>query len=216
MTVSINEKGYLNAPGILHAPRPALEHGALTTIKGIIVHQTDSDTAAATLNGYMNAGANGAHFLIDRGGTIYQVASLKKQTWHVGKLRSRCFAQHTCSPAELVIQKKNEFRPNIVNKLEMRKTVPHRYPSNNDSIGIEIVGRCILPRHLDKASLSKGERERLRGEKGVFEPVNIVQQASLQRLIATLSMLLQVPSSEIFRHPEVSRKNPTEAGTAAW
>ena len=106
MTVSIDERGYLIAPGVRHAPRPAIEHGALTAIKGIIVHQTDSDTAAATLNGYLTAGANGAHFLIDRDGAVYQVASLKKKTWHVGKLRSRCLAQHTCSPAELMIQKK--------------------------------------------------------------------------------------------------------------
>ena len=29
---------------------------------------------------------NGAHFLIDRDGAVYQTASMHKKTWHVGKL----------------------------------------------------------------------------------------------------------------------------------
>ncbi len=45
-------------------------------------------------------------------------------------------------------------RPNIehgtlsrtaVNRIEMRKSVPPRHPSNEDSTGIEIVGKCNLP-----------------------------------------------------------------------
>jgi N-acetyl-anhydromuramyl-L-alanine amidase AmpD len=56
----------------------------MTHVQGIIVHQTGSPTARSTLNGYGVARANGAHFLIDKDGTIYQTASVLKQTAHVG------------------------------------------------------------------------------------------------------------------------------------
>src|ERR1035437_8490823 len=46
--------------------------------------------AQSALSSYNNPSANGTHFLIDKDGTIYQTASVFQQTWHVGKLRSRC------------------------------------------------------------------------------------------------------------------------------
>jgi hypothetical protein len=64
-------------------------------IQGIIVHQTGSPTARSTLNSD-GPRANGAHFLIDKDGTIYQTASLLKQTAHVGRLRARCIARSIC------------------------------------------------------------------------------------------------------------------------
>lgn len=216
MQAYIDDSGYLIAPGIQPAPRPHIEHGTLTTIRGIIVHQADSDTAQSTLSAYMKVGANGAHFLIDRDGTIYQTASLKRRTRHVGKLRSKCIAEHTCSPSELHILRNNEARPSVINRIEMRKTVPARYPSNDDAIGIEIVGRCTLPAEYDQPGLTREARERIRGEKGIFEPVSVAQNAALHRLVADLTALLKVPEDQIYRHPEVSRKNPTEAETARW
>lgn len=216
MAAYIDQQGYLVAPGVQARPRPHIEHGELTIIKGIIVHQTDSDSADATLNSYLRAGANGAHFLIDRDGMIYQTASLKKKTWHVGNLKSKCLALHTCTAAELPELQKNAQKPTALNRIEMRKSVPDRYPGNNDAIGIEIVGKCILPKEYIKENMSADAIQRLRGEKGVFEPINIAQTAALQRLVVELTALLQVPEDQIFRHPEVSRKNPTEAASAQW
>ncbi|MBQ0730608.1 MAG: N-acetylmuramoyl-L-alanine amidase [Oleispira antarctica] len=64
-----------------------IEKRALVKIKGIILHQTGGSSAQSSFNSY-NSGRAGAHLLIDKDGTIYQTASLLKQTWHVGKLRS--------------------------------------------------------------------------------------------------------------------------------
>ena len=95
MPFNIDSKGWITgASDIRTMPRPEIEHGALRSIKGIIVHQTDSDNAAGTLQAYQRKGSNGAHFLIDKDGAIYQVASLLKKTWHVGILKSRCISAH--------------------------------------------------------------------------------------------------------------------------
>lgn len=52
-------------------------------MRAIAVHQTDSPTAQATFNAY-RTGGNGAHFLIDKPGTVYQTASLQAVCFHVG------------------------------------------------------------------------------------------------------------------------------------
>jgi hypothetical protein len=53
-------------------------------------------------------------------------------------------------------------------------------------------------------------------EQGVYETVNEQQNASLRWLIAKLTSTFGIPMTEIFRHPVVSRKNPTEAESALW
>ncbi|NIA00454.1 N-acetylmuramoyl-L-alanine amidase [Massilia sp. CCM 8734] len=187
--LNIDSTGYIVNGRVKRTPRPVIEHGALTKVNGIIVHQTGGSTGASSLSSYTLPNANGAHFLIDKDGTIYQCASLKKQTWHVGKLKARCVAEHRCSPKEF------KYNPTAENKREMKKEVPQRYPSNEDSVGIEIVGVAT---------------------KDVYEAVNAEQNASLKWLVAELSSTLGVPMTEVFRHPDVSRKNETEASTASW
>lgn len=86
----------------------------------------------------------------------------------------------------------------------MAKSVPNRYPANEDSIGIEIVGAVVTPNGSSPA------------EKGVYETVNQKQNASLKWLVHALSVTFSVPMTEVFRHPVVSRKNPTEAKSAVW
>ena len=171
-----------------------IERGDMKTIHGIIVHQTGGATAASSLSSYKASGATGAHFLIERDGTIYQTASLYKKTWHVGKLKARCVLEQRCNPVELAALKK--FNPAAENQREKTKQVPARFPSNDDSIGIELVGRVLA--------------------NGAYEAVAGVQNASLQWLVAELRATLRVPLSEVFRHPDVSRKNPSEAQTAKW
>jgi N-acetyl-anhydromuramyl-L-alanine amidase AmpD len=174
----------------------------MVKVHGMIVHQTGGLTAQSSLSSYTRPKANGAHFLIDRDETIYQTASLHKQTWHVGSLKTRCVVEIRCTPAELNALKR--FDPRGEHRREMAKPVPERYPSNQDSIGIEIVG-----------GLAPGD-SRLSAEKGVYEDVNKRQNDSLRWLVQAISMTLSVPMTEVFRHPVVSRKNPTEAASAQW
>ena len=197
----IDSNGVVVDARVRRAISPALERGDMKVVHGIIVHQTNSLTAASTLNSYKKSKPSGAHFLIDKDGTIYQTASLYKKAPHVGFLKSRCVAQHTCSPAELKTLKGKKPGKQI-GDVEAKKKWPDKYPSNADSIGIEIVGNA-LPKTVPE-------------DEQVYESVTKEQQASLQWLIQELSFTLNVQMSEVFRHPTVSWKNVTEGSTAKW
>ncbi|OFZ70234.1 MAG: N-acetylmuramoyl-L-alanine amidase [Betaproteobacteria bacterium RBG_16_58_11] len=202
----IDSTGVVIDPRVRHAISPALERGDMKIVHGIIVHQTGSSSAAVTLNGYKSTKDNpkpsGAHFLIDKDGTIYQTVSIYKKAPHVGFLKSRCVAQHTCSPTELKALKGKKPGQQI-GEVELKKKWPSKYPSNADSIGIEIVGEA----------LPKNEPNR---DRRTYESVTKEQQASLQWLVQELSLTLNVRMAEVFRHPIVSWKNETEASTATW
>lgn len=198
----IDANGVVINARVKRALSPSIERGAMKSIHGIIVHQTGAPTAQSTLDSYKRSSANGAHFLIDADGTIYQTASLHKQTWHVGKLKARCLLQKRCTPVEL--KELQRFNPGKENKRELAKQVPDRFPSNQDSIGIELVGEA-LPRGNSVPDQKKS-----------YQPITSKQSTSLQWLIAELVFTLKVPMTEIFRHPDVSRKNPTEASSAKW
>jgi N-acetyl-anhydromuramyl-L-alanine amidase AmpD len=198
----IDQKGIIEDQRMVKAISPNIERGPMLSIAGLIVHQTGGASAQSSLDSYKNAGANGAHFLIDKDGTIYQTASIKKQAWHTGKLKSRCMFEARCSTAESKLNAK--FSPSAENKREMKKSVPDRFPSNQDAVGIELVGEA-LPRG---AALPE--------EKKTYEAVSKPQNDSLSWLVKELSLTLRLPLTEVFRHPTVSRKNPSEASTARW
>lgn len=198
----LDSTGYVTHSRIRKTPRPLIEREALTHIRGIIIHQTGGINSSSSLNSYNTPKANGAHFLIDKDGMIYQTASLLRQTWHVGRLRARCLAEYRCNPIELKALKR--FDPKNEHRIESAKQVPERYPANEDSVGIEIVGAATTKNH---AKLAEG---------GIYEPVNETQNSSLRWLVGELSLTFRVPMTEIFRHPVVSRKNSTEAASASW
>jgi hypothetical protein len=107
-----------------------------------------------------------------------------------------------CSPAE---QKLNSrFDPSREHKRETKKSVPDRFPFNHDSIGIELVGEAL-----------PGDSS-VPDEKKVYESVTDAQNQSLKWLVEELARTLNISVTEVFRHPTVSRKNPTEASTATW
>lgn len=168
------------------------------------MHQTNAPTASSTFHSYQTKGATGAHFLIDKDGTIYQTASLFQITWHVGRLQSRCFLTKKCEPTDFqkVAELEKSWRnSDKVHQIEKVKNYPDRFPSNVDSIGIEIVG----------------EAKKVDGNPHpVYEPVNDKQNNSLKWLINELTTTLNVPMNEIHRHPDIGRKNETEASTAKW
>ncbi len=66
MLVEITKDGMLIHARVKNARSPAIERGKRTAaITGIVVHQTDANTARSSLNSYRNPKANGAHLLID-------------------------------------------------------------------------------------------------------------------------------------------------------
>ena len=176
-----------------------LQHGKIAAVHGIIVHQTGAATAASTLAQYRQVGSNGAHFLIDKDGTIIQTASVLWKVQHVGPLKARCLAEHSCSPIEAKTLLHMKVSPMASH--ELAKPVPIRYPANKDAIGIEIV-----------SGTTSNQSDGYLG----YEPVTGPQNASLKWLVEELRQSFKVPVTEVFRHPEVSRKDPHEAESARW
>ncbi len=174
---------------VIDKVQPLIEKGAMATVHGIIVHQTGGATAASAFSSYAK-GQSGAHLLIDKDGTMYQTARLNQSAWHIGKLQSRCVAELKCA-------KPKTWDPSGTHKAEIAKAWPLRYPSNADSIGIEIVGLFDV-----KANQ--------------YESVTVEQNASLAWLIKELQVTLTLNATEVFRHPQVSYKQPSEASTAKW
>jgi N-acetyl-anhydromuramyl-L-alanine amidase AmpD len=190
----IDKNGLVVNCRIKQARRVMIERGALAKVASIIIHQSGASSPVSTLNSYQHRHANGAHFLIDTDGSIFQTASIHRQTWHVGKLKSRCLITHTCSLSDQAALKK--FRPTAENKREATKEIPDRFPNNQDSLGIELVGGLMSD--------------------GQYAVVTAEQNTALKWLVTELTTTLRISAREVFRHPDVSRKNPTEASTAQW
>ncbi len=217
--LQIDDQGMLLSAHVRAKRFPQIEKQPMVEVRGVVVHQTGADRAVSSFNSYGNANANGAHFLIDKDGVIYQTASVYKRTNHVGALQARCLAEYTCKPAEF--KKSSAFpQTSVVDRthaIEVLKSVPARYPSNADSIGIEIVGKPNLPPgKVAPKGATPRQQEVYFNNNAVYEPVNTAQNISLRWLVAELIQTLKVSEKEVFRHPVVSRKNPTEASTASW
>jgi hypothetical protein len=96
-----------------------------------------------------SGGVNGVHFLIDKDGIILQTARINQKCWHVGNIKSCCSELKTCSAEDLkeinsILFKKGEsyeLRVRNLSQHEAKKTYPQRYPTNDDALGVELVGR---------------------------------------------------------------------------
>jgi N-acetyl-anhydromuramyl-L-alanine amidase AmpD len=202
--VTVLQAGILKDKKIIQRIFPSIEKGPLMIVNALVIHQTGASTAQHSLNSYMNGG-NGAHFLIDKQGVIYQTAHLNKKTYHVGKVRSKCYETSVCSKSQLqtvnlILSCPGKSYPSRVSDLhkhEKTKNYPDRYPLNEDSIGIEIVG------NYNKS-------------KKIYESVSGLQNQALGWLIGELLNHFKITKADIYRHPEVSYKTPSEASTATW
>jgi len=214
MLVEIDEHGMISHARVRHARSPQIERGKRAgAITGIVVHQTDADTSASSLNSYKRPKANGAHFLIDKDGTIYQTAAIYQRTNHVGPLKARCLITGKCTPRDFPAK----AGATAIHRIEMRKPPSDRYPSNMEAVGIELVGRARLPVGFKPiGEAAKWPLEKQRGEYGIFDTPTAAQNLSLSWLVKALEDSMQISSSEVFPHPAVSRKNPTEARGANW
>jgi hypothetical protein len=66
-------------------------------------------------------------------------------------------------------------------------------------IGIELVGKAYGPEG-----------------KEIYESVTDAQNLSLRWITLELTQTFKVDMQGIYRHPEIGKKNPTEASTAKW
>ncbi len=250
--LNIDDKGHVQHERVLlktaagrETISPKIEREEMPKVNGLVIHQTDSPTVFSTLNSYALKGANGAHFLIDKDGTIYQTASLNQTTNHVGRLRSRCAQEKSCSPEETKLNQKHD--PKGEAQREREKQAGDRFPSNSDSIGIELVGMSYKAKSYQETSNPDGSfnflvttekgkilkyeslsadvasqmREEIKKSKSgkdysVFEQVTSQQNESLRWLTQQLRSEYSIPESEVFAHPTVSRKTGSEALTAQW
>lgn len=181
-----------------------IEKGALTAVHGLIVHQTGGATAESALQSY-ETGQNGAHFLIDKSGGIFQTARIDQKCWHVGNIRSRCQEMKSCTAEELkvidsLLFKKGESyvtRIKALSRHEAAKAYPDRYPTNDDSLGIEIVGSFD----------AKGK---------TYDTVNKAQNDALRWLLDALEAKLSLDEDDIYKHGSIGYKQPSEGASAQW
>lgn len=197
--ITIGQDGFLTDPGITRTAIPQLERGAMPQVDGIVLHRTESSTAASTLNAWRGDRPYGTHFLIDTDGTIHQTASLNRQTAHIGPIRSRGEVEGTITPedqraVDAARGTTPEWRRSAVeavSRLESGKPYPERYPTNGDSVGIEVVGR------YNEATKT-------------WDAPTPEQRASIQRLVGTLQQNFGLDDNDVYQHDRISRKTPGE------
>jgi N-acetyl-anhydromuramyl-L-alanine amidase AmpD len=163
-----------------------------------VLHQTNSSTASATLAAYIFR-STGAHFLIDPDGQIIQTASIARVCHYVGPIKSRCYETATCSPQEKKVLDaivngpgSRDQKRMAVNNHERAKSVPYRYPSNYDSLGIEVSG-------------SFDEKTKH------YQTPSTAQNLSAIWLIGELLSAFSLTRSDVYRHPQLSYKENDEA-----
>lgn len=202
--MSTLKQGLLLDPQITQKVFSGIERGPLGKVNALVIHQTGANTAQQTFNSYARGG-HGAHFLIDKKGLIYQTARVTQKAYHVGKIKSKCYETKSCTKVQLqnitqlLFQKGVSYSSRIKNlhHHEKAKPYPDRFPLNSDSLGIEIVGS------YDKL-------------KNQYETISPLQNSSLKWLISELYTHFNITSADVFKHPEVSYKMPSEASSATW
>jgi N-acetylmuramoyl-L-alanine amidase len=192
---------------------PNLNQGTRSATHGIVLHQTGG-SAASVLNGYKNTSI-GAHFLIAKDGTVYQTAGLDQKANHVGKVRPKGYEPTAGGGNKRVAAELDAYSTDILDKMDKKKisfkdgvkllsdhelTKPYgndptdpstRMPSNSDSIGIEFEG--------------------LVGKDGKYEPLSDAQKKAGAALVQFLETKYNLGPADVYRHPDLSYKDYTEA-----
>lgn len=194
------EKGIVVDKKVEQKRYSSIEHDSIRKISSIVLHRTDSTSANGTLSAYANGQKTGAHFLIDKSGHIYQTASMLKACWHVGVLLPRCQIENSCDPKELktitalIHEEGLNFgrRAKNLSRYEVSKKYPLRYPSNSDSIGIEVVGK-FWP---SEKSFEKPTLEQFRSLKWLVEIIAAEYSLNIR--------------NDVYAHGAIARKEITE------
>ena len=197
---TIDHDGYLSDPGIIHTPIQAISKGLMPQVNGIVLHRTESSTAASTLSTWrIREAGTGAHFLIDRDGSIHQTVSVNRQAWHVGAIRSRGEVEGTITAddqRELDVARNGQVEwrgtaVRAVSRIESSRPYPERYPTNADSIGIEVVGRYHPATQQWDAPTPE-------------------QTAAIHHLMESLQRNFGLTNEDVYEHDVISRKTPGE------
>ncbi|MBP6749591.1 MAG: N-acetylmuramoyl-L-alanine amidase [Xanthomonadaceae bacterium] len=193
---TVGADGFLTDPGIVRTRVPGLERAEMPDVNGIVMHRTMGSTADGTLGHWRGQDRpSGTHFLIDRDGTIHQTASLDQHTNHVGRIRSRGEEEGTLTPEQTRELAAARRAPGsdvaAVHDLEVRRGYPDRYPTNRDSIGIEVVA-------------TYDERTR------TWQEPTEAQRASIQRLVGTLQNNFGLNDRDVYEHDRISYKTQGE------
>ncbi|MBF9266277.1 peptidoglycan recognition protein family protein [Paracidovorax cattleyae] len=186
---------------VLNYRYPNLEHGELRRVNAIVLHQTNSSSAVPTLIAYLWRGV-GAHFLISPAGLIYQTARLDRVCHHVGMIRSRCFESDSCAPSneheikQIISGSGSQAEKRLkIHQMEMAKLSGSRFPTNLDSIGIELSGAS---------------------KDGVYGAPTSAQNAASVWLVNELLKSLGLVRADVYRHPNIAYKQPSEAAQVAY
>lgn len=191
---TVDKDGYFTDPAVTKKSIPALEKGEMPKINAVVLHRTESATADSALTSFKSG--IGAHFLIDKDGTIYQTASLNEKTYHVGKIKSRCMEEGTCTPEEAKTIKDMGWNPKKLHDHEAAKAYPDRYPMNGDSVGIEVVGSY-------------------NAKTKTWDAPTPEQKASIAKLVGMLQSEYGLQNKDVFQHDKISYKTPGE-GAGLW
>lgn len=136
--------------------------------------------------------------MISPEGVIYQTARVNRICHHVGLISSMCLAQKRCEPAFIEAKRlldqsdsSEDDKKVILHHWEMQKHVTERYPSNEDSFGIEVVGKA---------------------ENGIYPAPSAAQNRSSRWLVQQLLATFGIQRNRVFAHGAIgSVKNKSEA-----
>jgi N-acetyl-anhydromuramyl-L-alanine amidase AmpD len=210
--------GMICKAGVVHKQHRMLEieKGYRSKINAIVVHQTGGTTVQSAFNEWKNSQL-GTHFIIDRDGTVYQVASVDQRTDHIkgNRLQSKALNEFNgdfggqrgewkiAEEARLFQKGKTQLA-----QFERSKKYPARYPTSDDSIGIELVGPCV-----DK----KGKIVLENDKECTYVDPTPAQNASLTNLVRLLKSAYDLRHSDVYTHPEIQyEKRASEAKGANW
>jgi peptidoglycan hydrolase-like protein with peptidoglycan-binding domain len=187
----IGKNGFIDG-GIIKKRIEKLENHDLKNVAGIVMHRTDSTNSKEVFSSFEKG--IGTHFLVDKDGKIYQTASLNKTTQHVGKIKSKCYELSKCEDSDKEIIEKFGWAPKEISVHEKKKSYPNRYPTNSDSIGIEVVGKY-----------NKQAKK--------WENVTTKQKESVTNLMDILKNHYKLKESDVYAHEKISYKTAGEGET---
>ncbi|GAA3914452.1 hypothetical protein GCM10022229_04320 [Luteimonas lutimaris] len=109
----------------------------------------------------------------------------------MGKIKSRCMAGGTCSAGEAKLIKGRGWNPTKVYNHEKVKAYPERYPTNEDSVGIEVVAM------YDESTKT-------------WDAPTPEQTESIKVLVRILKKAYSLQDADVYAHDTISRKTEGE------
>lgn len=177
--------------GVVQQPISDLSAGTVQGPKAIVLHRTGGSTASGAISAFKSSGI-GTHFVVDKDGTVYQTLRLSSFGWHVGKIKAKCKELGTCTKDDREKLDRFGWNPQAISNYETRhKEYPDRYPTSEESIGVEVVGKfdSVVSR---------------------WDEATDKQLESVRKLVECLKEHYKFSSADIYQHDEISYKTVGE------